>query len=118
MCFACRLEKGTTYKSYIIYRDRTALVDASHEKFRGLHMSTLKKELQSKGRTLDNVMVSSTEPDHSGRAFPSRVNIPSPLCPPHDLHNKLEDSWCGWHASLLLLHELLQLSLQVMKSTL
>ena len=62
----CRLEKGTTYNSYIIYGDKTALVDASHEKFRGLYMDTLKKELKSKGRKLDYVVVSHTEPDHSG----------------------------------------------------
>ena len=61
-----RLEKGTTYNSYIIYGDKTALVDASHEKFRGLYMATLKKELQLKGRKLDYVVVSHTEPDHSG----------------------------------------------------
>ena len=61
-----RLEKGTTYNSYIIYGDKTALVDASHEKFRGLYMDTLKQELKSKGRKLDYVVVSHTEPDHSG----------------------------------------------------
>ena len=67
----CRLEKGTTYNSFIIYGDKTALVDASHEKFRGLYMDTLKKELKSKGRKLDYVVVSHTEPDHSGEpAFP------------------------------------------------
>ncbi|CAL5226217.1 g9058 [Coccomyxa viridis] len=60
------LEKGTTYNSYVIYGDKTALVDASHEKFRGLYMKTLKQELESKGRTLDYIVVSHTEPDHSG----------------------------------------------------
>lgn len=69
----CRLEKGTTYNSYIIYGDKTALVDASHEKFRGLYMKTLKQELESKGRTLDYIVVSHTEPDHSG----------APLTPVH-----------------------------------
>ena len=69
----CRLEKGTTYNSYIIYGDKTVLVDASHEKFRGLYMNTLKQELNSKGRTLDYIVVSHTEPDHSGEA----------LAPPH-----------------------------------
>ena len=29
------LSDGTTYNSYLIFGDRTALVDASHEKFRG-----------------------------------------------------------------------------------
>ena len=64
----CRLEKGTTYNSYIIYGDKTALVDASHEKFRGLYMNTLKQELKSKGRSLDYIVVSHTEPDHSGES--------------------------------------------------
>ena len=72
--FSCRLEKGTTYNSYIIYGDKTALVDASHEKFRGLYMDTLKKELKAKGRSLDYVVVSHTEPDHSGEPL-----SPSPL---------------------------------------
>ena len=45
-------------------------MDASHEKFRGLYMDTLKKELKSKGRKLDYVVVSHTEPDHSGEQAP------------------------------------------------
>ena len=37
------LEKGTTYNSYVIKgADKTALVDASHEKFRQLYIDTLK----------------------------------------------------------------------------
>lgn len=74
--FSCRLEKGTTYNSYIIYGDKTALVDASHEKFRGLYMDTLKKELKAKGRSLDYVVVSHTEPDHSGEP-PSPPSFPA-----------------------------------------
>jgi len=107
MRIACRLEKGTTYNSYVIYGDKTALVDASHEKFRGLYMNTLKKELQSKGRTLDYIVVSHTEPDHSGRAFPSHVNSPSPLWPPHDLHNKLGIAGMAGTQVSSMLHELL-----------
>lgn len=81
----CRLEKGTTYNSYIIYGDKTALVDASHEKFRGLYMNTLKQELKSKGRTLDYIVVSHTEPDHSGGAHAPRPIITSSECGPASL---------------------------------
>lgn len=41
-------------------------MDASHEKFRGLFMRTLKEQLKAAGRKLDYVLVSHTEPDHSG----------------------------------------------------
>ena len=61
-----RLEKGTTYNSFLIFGEKTALVDASHEKFRGLYMDTLKEQLKAAGRSLDYIMVSHTEPDHSG----------------------------------------------------
>ena len=49
-----------------IFGEKTALVDASHEKFRGLFMSTLKEQLAKAGRGLDYILVSHTEPDHSG----------------------------------------------------
>ena len=42
------------------------LVDASHEKFRGLFMGTLKEQLAKVGRSIDYILVSHTEPDHSG----------------------------------------------------
>ena len=62
-----RLQNGTTYNSYLIFgEDKTALVDASHEKFRGLYMATLQKELARQGRSVDYIIVSHTEPDHSG----------------------------------------------------
>ena len=62
-------------------------MDASHEKFRGLYMDTLKKELKSKGRKLDYVVVSHTEPDHSGEpALPLAAWTAEPHiflhCPP------------------------------------
>jgi flavorubredoxin len=65
---ASRLEIGTTYNSYLIFgEEKTALVDASHEKFRGLYLDTLKEELEKAGRsTIDYIIVSHTEPDHSG----------------------------------------------------
>jgi flavorubredoxin len=45
-----RLEKGTTYNSYLIFGDKTALVDASHEKFHELYLETLDKELKKMGK--------------------------------------------------------------------
>ena len=60
------LQEGTTYNSFLIFGDKTCLVDASHEKFRELYMKTLKQQLAERGRTLDYVVVSHTEPDHSG----------------------------------------------------
>ena len=61
------LQEGTTYNSFLIFGDKTCLVDASHEKFRDLYMNTLKAELKKRNRTLDYVVVSHTEPDHSGK---------------------------------------------------
>ena len=46
----CSLENGTTYNSYIICGDKTALVDASHEKFHNLYLETLQKELDRLGK--------------------------------------------------------------------
>lgn len=60
------LQEGTTYNSFLIFGDKTCLVDASHEKFRDLYMKTLKDQLAERGRTLDYIVVSHTEPDHSG----------------------------------------------------
>lgn len=59
------LENGTTYNSFLILGEKTALVDASHEKFTNLYMTTLKNELAKLGRKVDYVLVSHTEPDHS-----------------------------------------------------
>lgn len=61
------LQNGTTYNSYLIFgTDKTALIDASHEKFRDLYMPVLQEQLESRGRSLDYLFVSHTEPDHSG----------------------------------------------------
>lgn len=60
------LEKGTTYNAYLIFGEtHTALVDASHEKFSNLFIATLKQELAAAGRSIDYILVSHTEPDHS-----------------------------------------------------
>ncbi len=58
------LQNGTTYNSFIIRGEKTALVDTSHAKFRELYMGALKGEIDL--ATLDYIVVSHTEPDHSG----------------------------------------------------
>jgi flavorubredoxin/flavin reductase (DIM6/NTAB) family NADH-FMN oxidoreductase RutF len=58
------LQNGTTYNSFIIRGDKTALVDTSHEKFRQLFFDTLKKEVNP--AEIDYLIISHTEPDHSG----------------------------------------------------
>jgi len=60
-----RLERGTTYNSYIIKgAEKTAVVDTSHEKFEDLYTAALNKEVDL--AMLDYLVVSHTEPDHSG----------------------------------------------------
>jgi flavorubredoxin/flavin reductase (DIM6/NTAB) family NADH-FMN oxidoreductase RutF len=58
------LQNGTTYNSYIIRGEKVALVDTSHEKFRQLYLDTLTQSIDP--TTLDYLIVSHTEPDHSG----------------------------------------------------
>jgi flavorubredoxin/flavin reductase (DIM6/NTAB) family NADH-FMN oxidoreductase RutF len=58
------LKNGTTYNSYIIRGEKLALVDTSHEKFRQLYLETLAKEIDP--AKIDYLIVSHTEPDHSG----------------------------------------------------
>ena len=58
------LQNGTTYNSFIIRGEKTALVDTSHAKFRELYMDALKGEIDP--ATIDYIVVSHTEPDHSG----------------------------------------------------
>ena len=61
------LDIGTTYNSYLIFgAGKTALVDASHEKFRGTYLPVLQDQLKAAGCSLDYIIVSHTEPDHSG----------------------------------------------------
>jgi len=61
------LENGTTYNAYLIFGEKTALVDASHEKFHDLFLETLDKQLKAAGvDKIDYIFVSHTEPDHSG----------------------------------------------------
>ncbi|GAB1539282.1 hypothetical protein NUACC21_19480 [Scytonema sp. NUACC21] len=58
------LQNGTTYNSYLIKGDRIALVDTSHTKFREQYLNTLKSLVNPKA--IDYIIVSHTEPDHSG----------------------------------------------------
>ncbi|EAZ88642.1 diflavin flavoprotein [Crocosphaera chwakensis] len=58
------LRNGTTYNSFIIEGEKTALVDTSHGKFRQLYLDCLADLIDLS--TLDYLIVSHTEPDHSG----------------------------------------------------
>ncbi|MTJ09814.1 MULTISPECIES: diflavin flavoprotein [unclassified Anabaena] len=58
------LQNGTTYNSYLIRGEQTVLIDTSHQKFRDLYLDTLKGLVNPK--TIDYIIVSHTEPDHSG----------------------------------------------------
>ncbi|KAF3884025.1 MULTISPECIES: diflavin flavoprotein [Nostocales] len=58
------LQNGTTYNSYLIKGDRIALVDTAHTKFREQYLNTLKSLVNPKA--IDYIIVSHTEPDHSG----------------------------------------------------
>ncbi|MCT7950476.1 diflavin flavoprotein [Ancylothrix sp. C2] len=58
------LKNGTTYNSFIIRGEKIALVDTSHEKFRQLYLDTLTGEIDP--TTIDYIVISHTEPDHSG----------------------------------------------------
>jgi len=58
------LQNGTTYNSFLIRGERTALVDTSHEKFRQLYIDTLTGLINP--QQIDFLIVSHTEPDHSG----------------------------------------------------
>ncbi|WP_026736589.1 diflavin flavoprotein [Fischerella sp. PCC 9605] len=58
------LQNGTTYNSFLIRGEQTALVDTSHEKFRQLFLDTLKNQINP--ADIDYLIISHTEPDHSG----------------------------------------------------
>ncbi|MBD2384575.1 diflavin flavoprotein [Cylindrospermum sp. FACHB-282] len=58
------LQNGTTYNSFLIRGEQTALVDTSHEKFRQLYFDTLTGLINP--TEIDYLIVSHTEPDHSG----------------------------------------------------
>ena len=58
------LQNGTTYNSFIIQGEKLALVDTSHAKFRQLYLELLTGLIDPK--QLDYLIISHTEPDHSG----------------------------------------------------
>jgi flavorubredoxin/flavin reductase (DIM6/NTAB) family NADH-FMN oxidoreductase RutF len=58
------LHNGTTYNSFLIQGEKTALVDTSHEKFRQLYLDMLMGVIDP--TQLNYLIVSHTEPDHSG----------------------------------------------------
>lgn len=58
------LQNGTTYNSFLIRGEKIALVDTSHEKFRQLYLDTLQGLIDP--TTIDYLIISHTEPDHSG----------------------------------------------------
>lgn len=58
------LQNGTTYNAYIIRGDKLALVDTSHAKFKQLYFDALTGLLDP--TQIDYVIISHTEPDHSG----------------------------------------------------
>ncbi len=58
------LNNGTTYNSFIIRGEKTALVDTAHRKFEKLYLEELKSLIDL--TSLDYLIISHTEPDHSG----------------------------------------------------
>ncbi|MEB3273553.1 MAG: diflavin flavoprotein [Prochlorothrix sp.] len=58
------LQNGTTYNSFLIQADQVALVDSSHEKFRQIYLDALQGLVDP--TKIDYLIVSHTEPDHSG----------------------------------------------------
>jgi flavorubredoxin len=58
------LQNGTTYNSFLIQGDKTALVDTSHAKFRELYLPQIQELIDL--TQLDYLIISHTEPDHSG----------------------------------------------------
>ncbi|MEN9215708.1 MAG: diflavin flavoprotein [Gloeomargarita sp. HHBFW_bins_162] len=58
------LQNGTTYNSFLIQGDKTALVDTSHAKFRELYLPKIQELIDL--TQLDYLIISHTEPDHSG----------------------------------------------------
>lgn len=58
------LRNGTTYNSFLIQGDKTALVDTSHRKFHDIYLDYLTQHVDL--AQLDYLIVNHTEPDHSG----------------------------------------------------
>jgi flavorubredoxin/flavin reductase (DIM6/NTAB) family NADH-FMN oxidoreductase RutF len=58
------LRNGTTYNSFLVRGERTALIDSSHLKFESTWLPLLQEQIDPKA--IDYLIVSHTEPDHSG----------------------------------------------------
>lgn len=58
------LTNGTTYNSFLIRGEKIALVDTSHAKFQQLYLDLLTGLIDP--ATIDYLVISHTEPDHSG----------------------------------------------------
>ncbi len=58
------LRNGTTYNSFIIKGEKNAVIDTSHAKFRPKWLDLLKNHISP--NSIDYLIVSHTEPDHSG----------------------------------------------------
>jgi flavorubredoxin/flavin reductase (DIM6/NTAB) family NADH-FMN oxidoreductase RutF len=58
------LRNGTTYNSFLVRGERTALIDTSHLKFEGTWLPLLQEQIDP--MAIDHLIVSHTEPDHSG----------------------------------------------------
>ena len=58
------LRNGTTYNSFIIEGEKTAIIDTSHSKFEELWLESLIKQINPKN--ISYLISSHTEPDHSG----------------------------------------------------
>ena len=58
------LRNGTTYNSFLVRGERTALIDTSHLKFESTWLPCLQEQIDA--RAIDYLIVSHTEPDHSG----------------------------------------------------
>lgn len=68
------LENGTTYNSFLIKGERIALVDTSHAKFGDRYLEQLWQLVNPSD--LDYLIVSHTEPDHSGLVKDVLVKAP------------------------------------------
>ncbi len=58
------LRNGTTYNAFVVRGERTALIDTSHLKFADTWLPLLQEQIDP--QAIDHLIVSHTEPDHSG----------------------------------------------------
>ena len=58
------LRNGTTYNAFLVRGERTALIDTSHLKFADSWLPLLRGQIDP--MAIDHLIVSHTEPDHSG----------------------------------------------------